>query len=161
MSTPQAKPRMIWHAGFIVENLEESMAELSTGLGVSWASVHDIRGQRLDGPNGQSWTLDSRVCFSTDLPLSIELIEPSPGTPNVRRGTSAFHHLGYWAEDLAAEEERLAGLGYGCVMFRDDPQTALRRVLVTDGPFGILIEATSALVARPGLDQFYPEGGVR
>jgi Glyoxalase/Bleomycin resistance protein/Dioxygenase superfamily len=158
MTTPDVKPRIIWHAGFIVDNLEEAMSELSVGLGLTWAPIHDIRGQKLSGPDGKSWILGSRVCFSTDLPLSLELIEEDPGTPNVRRGESAFHHLGYWDDDLMAEEQRLAGLGYGCVMFRDDPEQALRRVLVTDGPYEILLEATSALVPRAGLEAFYPKG---
>ncbi|BBG02580.1 MULTISPECIES: VOC family protein [Pseudonocardia] len=158
MSTAQPGPRIIWHAGFIVDDLDAAKAELTAGIGLTWAPDHDIRGQRLDGPDGQSWTLDSRVCFSTDLPLSVELIEPTAGTPNVRRGGSAFHHLGYWDTDLVAEEHRLAELGYGCVMFRDDPEQALRRILVTEGPYDILLEATNALVKRPGLEAFYPEG---
>lgn len=151
---------MVWHAGFIVDRLEPAMDELSRGLGLRWNDVHEIRGQRLEGPGGASWELDTRVVFSLDLPLSIELIEPSPGTPNVRRGDSAFHHLGFWADDLVAEEDRLAGLGYGCVMFRTD-ETELRRILVTEGPYDILLEATNTLTSRPGLEHFYPGGAVR
>lgn len=151
-------PRQIWHAGFIVDRLEDAMQELSAGLGLSWQEPHVLHGQRLDGPDGQIWSLHTRVVFSIDVPLSIELIEPSPGTPNVRRGDSAFHHLGFWATDLHVEEDRLAGLGYRCVMFRQDPATDLRRVLVTDGPYDVLLEATEVLTARPGLEQFYPAG---
>ncbi|MCE0763529.1 VOC family protein [Pseudonocardia kujensis] len=159
MTSPEKSPRIIWHAGFIVDDLEKAMSELSAGLGLTWAPIHDIRGATLDGPEGKSWTLNSRVCFSTDLPLSLELIEQDPGTPNVRRGETAFHHLGYWDEDLFAEEERLANLGYGCVMFRNDPDMDLRRILVTEGPYDILLEATSALVPRVGLEPFYPKKG--
>lgn len=161
MTTSDTAPRMIWHAGFIVDDLEGAMAELTSGLGLSWNHPHDIAGQKLQGPNGQSWTLGGRVCFSLDLPLALELIEPTPGTPNTRIGESAFHHLGYWDTDLLAEEQRLAQLGYGCVMFRQDPETALRRIMVNEGPYGILLEATNALTARPGLEHFYPEGMTR
>lgn len=161
MTTPEVSPRIIWHAGFIVHNLEKAMDELSAGLGLSWNHPHDLNGQKLQGPNDQSWTLSGRVTFSTDLPLALELIEPTPGTPNTRVGESAFHHLGYWDTDLQAEERRLAGLGYGCVMFREDPETALRRILVMEGPYGIFLEATNALTARPGLEHFYPQGSTR
>jgi hypothetical protein len=156
MTIDAGAPRQIWHAGFIVNQLEPAMDELSAALGLSWNSIHEIHGQRLDGPDGASWLLETRVAFSLDLPLSIELIEPSPGTPNVRRGDSAFHHLGFWADDLLAEEERLASLGYSCVMVRTD-ETALRRIVITDGPYDVLLEATNTLTARPGLEHFYPQ----
>ncbi|MCE0763515.1 VOC family protein [Pseudonocardia kujensis] len=158
MTAGDTAPRIIWHAGFIVDDLGAAMDELTAGLGVGWANPHSIAGQKLQGPKDQSWTLGGRVVFSTDLPLALELIEPTPGTPNTRIGESAFHHLGYWDTDLIAEEERLADLGYGCVMVREDPETALRRVMVNEGPFGILLEATNALTSRPGLEGFYPEG---
>ena len=163
MTAPQAglevtAPKIIWHAGFIVDDLEKAMDELTAGIGLSWNAPHDLDGQKLEGPDGQSWTLAGRVVFSLDLPLALELIEPTPGTPNVRIGSSAFHHLGYWDTDMAAEADRLDALGYGCVMFRQDPQTALRRIMVNEGPYGILLEATNALTKRPGLEGFYPEG---
>lgn len=163
MTTPQttldvADPKIIWHAGFIVEELDAAMAELTAGLGLSWNEPHDLTGQELQGPDGQSWILGGQVVFSTDLPLALELIQPTPGSPNVRVGDSAFHHLGYWDTDLAAEERRLGRLGYGCVMFRQDPVTAMRRIMVNEGPFGVLLEATGALTKRPGLEGFYPEG---
>ena len=159
MAFDATSPRQIWHVGFIVDNLEEAMEELSGPLGLTWAPVHEIRDQRLDGPNGEVYPLPStRVVFSTDLPLSLELIEPVPGTPQTRIGNSAFHHLGYWDTDLVAEEGRLDELGYHCVAFRDDPDNDLRRIMLTKGPFDILLEATNALTARPGLEHFYPKG---
>ncbi|WP_433502957.1 VOC family protein [Pseudonocardia halophobica] len=163
MTTPEAgiditAPKIIWHAGFIVEDLEKAMDELTRGIGLSWNEPHHLDGQKLQGPNDQSWTLAGSVVFSTDLPLALELIQPTPGTPNERIGDSAFHHLGYWDTNLEAEQERLEGLGYGCVMFRQDPETLLRRIMVNDGPFGVLLEATNALTKRPGLEGFYPEG---
>lgn len=154
-------PRILWHAGFIVDDLEEAMAELTRGLGLSWNPIHVITDQTLRGVGGSSFQLNTRVVFSTDLPLSLELIEPAEGTPNVRRGGSAFHHLGYWSDDLEGEEQRLAGLGYGCVMARKDDQTALSRILVTGGPYDVLLEATNSLTSRPGLEHFYPQGSTR
>jgi hypothetical protein len=154
MNSPRA--RQIWHVGFIVDRLEDAMDELTAALGLTWAGIHEIRGQVLDAPGGITFPLDTRVVFSLDLPLSIELIEPSPGTPNVRRGDSAFHHLGYWSDDLIAEEQRLAGLSMPCVAWRVD-ETSLRRIMLNEGPYGILIEATNTLTSRPGLEHFYPE----
>ncbi|MES9537693.1 VOC family protein [Actinomadura sp. NPDC000600] len=161
MNRVAPKSRQIWHAGFIVDELEPAMDELSAALGVKWADLHTIK-RTMEGPGGAAWDLDTRVVFSLDLPLSIELIEPSPGTPNVRRGDSAFHHLGYWGDDLVAEERRMADLGLPCVAFlSDQADPALRRILITQGPYDVLLEATSTLTSRPGLEHFYPSGGPR
>jgi hypothetical protein len=154
-------PRQIWHVGFIVDRLEDAMTELSAALGLSWAGIHTITGQHLDAPGGERFPMDTRVVFSLDPPLSIELIEPSPGTPNVRRGDSAFHHLGYWAEDLVAEDDKLTGLGMPCVAFRIDDTSHLRRIMLNEGPYGVLLEATNVLTPRPGLEHFYPEEAAR
>ena len=137
------------------------MGELSGALGLSWAPVHQITGQTLEAPGGATFPIDTRVVFSLDLPLSIELIEPSPGTPNVRRGDTAFHHLGYWAADLEAEDERLTGLGMPCVAYRMDDASNARRIMLNEGPYGVLIEATNVLTARPGLEHFYPAEAAR
>lgn len=153
-------PRQIWHVGFIVDRLEDAMSELTAALGLAWAPVHEIRGQHLDSPDGTVYPIDTRVVFSIDLPLSIELIEPSPGTPNVRRGDSAFHHLGYWSDDLIAEEAHLDGLAIPCVAWRVD-DTQLRRIMLNEGPYGVLLEATNTLTSRPGLEHFYPQGALR
>lgn len=152
--SPALPPRQVWHVGFIVDNLEDAMSEFSDGLGLTWAEPHHIKAS-LSGPNGEDYPLDTRVVFSLDTPLSVELIEPTPGTPNVRRGESAFHHLGYWADDLVDEEHRLSDLGLGCVAFRNDDND-LRRIMLSEGPYGILLEATNTRTARPGLEQFYP-----
>ncbi len=131
------------------------MADLEKALGLSWAPIHEVDSD-MTNRDGSTFHLKTRVTFSTDLPLSIELIEPTPGTPNVRRGNSAFHHLGYWSDDLEAEDSRLSGLGMPCVYYRNDPETGLRRIMLNEGPYGILLEATNALTKRAGLDAFYP-----
>ncbi|MFF3573899.1 VOC family protein [Nocardia jiangxiensis] len=160
MTIDPGSPRQIWHVGFIVDQLEDAMDELGAALGLRWADIHRVNGQPLEGPHGEQYAIDTRVVFSLDLPLSIELIEPTPGTPNVRRGNSAFHHLGYWAEDLVEEERRLDGLAMPCVAFRMDDSN-LRRIMLTQGPYDILLESTNALVRRPGLEHFYPQEASR
>jgi hypothetical protein len=161
MAIDSNEARQIWHVGLIVDDVEDAMAELSAGLGLRWNAIHHIKGQVLEGPDGEQHRIDTRVTFSLDSPLSIELIEPSPGTPNVRRGDSAFHHLGYWAEDLVGEQQRLEGLGMSCVAFRDDDEKGLRRIMLSEGPYGTLLESTNVLTSRPGLEHFYPGSVIR
>lgn len=154
MSGLNDQPRQIWHVGFIVDYLEEAMEELTAPLGLTWGEPHEVD-QHMGTPTEATVHIKTRVVFSQDLPLAIELIEPTPGTPNVRRGSSAFHHLGYWSDDLESEEQRLGELGLSCIYFRqvDD----LRRIMLTEGPMDIILEATNTLSNRPGLEQFYPK----
>ncbi|WP_189339357.1 VOC family protein [Williamsia muralis] len=154
MTSLNAGPRQLWHVGLLVERLEDGMDDLSTALGLQWAPIHEVDSD-MERPDGSTFPLKTRVVFSTDLPLAIELIEPSPGTPNVRRGDSAFHHLGYWSDDLVSEEQRLDELGMPCVYFRND-EAGLRRIMLNEGPYGILLEACNALTKRPGLEAYYP-----
>ena len=157
MSSINNAPRQIWHVGLIVDRLEDAMTELSGGLGLTWAPIHHVD-TNMHSPEGDLYEVKTRVVFSLQQPLSIELIEPSPGTPNVRRGDSAFHHLGYWSDDLVAETERLDTHAWPCLAYRDDPDSGLRRIQLTEGPFGVILEACSTLTTRPGLEHFYPTG---
>ncbi|GAB7007137.1 hypothetical protein JCM18899A_46110 [Nocardioides sp. AN3] len=149
------QPRQIWHAGFIVDDVEEAKAELSAGIGLSWLPTHDVDSE-VYGPGDTTYRITSQIAFSSDFPLAIELLQANPGTPNVRRGQSAFHHLGYWSDDLVAEDERLTALGYPCIYYRDDPKNGLRRIMLSEGPYGIILESCHVLTERAGLEHFYP-----
>ncbi|MFF3573872.1 VOC family protein [Nocardia jiangxiensis] len=149
------KPGSIWHIGFIVDNVDTAMADLTAALGLSWADIHHVKAN-LQGLDGRVYRVDSRVVFSVDQPVSIELIEPSHDTPLVRRGDSAFHHIGYWSENLVAEQSRLDEHSWPCLAYRPADQGD-RRIQLSEGPFGILIEACSTLASRPGLEHFYPD----
>jgi hypothetical protein len=155
MTTLNEQPRQIWHAGFIVDDVEEAQAELSAGIGLNWIPIHQTDTE-VTGPGGASYHIKSKIAFSSDFPLAIELLEANPGTPNVRRGQSAFHHLGYWSDDLVAEDERLTALGYPCIYYRNDPVNGLRRIMLNEGPYGIIIESCHVLTERVGLEHFYP-----
>jgi hypothetical protein len=158
MTTLNQQPRQIWHAGFIVDDVEEAKAELSAGLGLSWIPTHHVDGE-VHGPGNAKYRIQSQIAFSSDLPLALELLQANPGTPNVRRGQSAFHHLGYWSDDLVAEDERLSALGYPCIYYRDDPKNGLRRIMLSEGPYGIILESCHVLTERVGLEHFYPNLG--
>ncbi|MEV0184596.1 VOC family protein [Streptomyces sp. NPDC050625] len=155
MSTLNERPRQIWHAGFIVDDVEEAKAELMAGIGLSFIPTHHVDTE-VFGPGDTTYRIKSAIAFSSDFPLALELIQENPGTPNVKRGQSRFHHLGYWSDDLVAEDERLTALGYPCIYYRDDPDNGLRRILLSEGPYDMILESCHVLTKRPGLEHFYP-----
>jgi hypothetical protein len=90
-----------FHVGILVPNIEQAIEELSTVLGANWTEV-------LERPAGQ-WQL--RVAFTRDGPPFIELIEGPPDSPWASPDGPRMHHLGWWAENHAAERKRLGEAG--------------------------------------------------
>jgi catechol 2,3-dioxygenase-like lactoylglutathione lyase family enzyme len=87
-----------YQVGIVVDDIEEAMAELGAALHLQW-----------DGPNEREageWRF--RMTYSLGGPPFVELIERTDGTPWDRSG---IHHIGFWAEDLEAEKNRLAQAG--------------------------------------------------
>jgi hypothetical protein len=154
------EPRRVWHVGFIVDDLETAMAELTGGLGISWLDIRTIANEEHQRPGRTPYRITTRVVRSVELPMSIELMEPVPGTHHTPRGGHAFNHIGYWTDDMEAEEVRLSQLGMPCLGFSIDP-SGVRRNSFHEGPFGALIEACNASLPRPGLEQFRPGGVVQ
>jgi hypothetical protein len=89
-----------FQVGVVVPNLERAMEELTRGLGVQWMAPQD----RQSGP------YRLRVTFSRDAPY-IELIEGSPGSPWDTTHGPHLHHLGFWADDIETDKQRLAEAG--------------------------------------------------
>lgn len=94
-----------YHLCFAVADLEQAMADFTATAGTRWNAVRA----------GQLSQWSYRIVFSVGTPL-IELIEGPPGSPWDVTGGPRFDHLGWWADDLAATTDRLAGAGL-CLAF--------------------------------------------
>lgn len=114
-----------YHYGMVVADFDQALDELSSSLGLEWASVQrrtfDVR-----QPNGLV-TADFRVTYSITGPPHFEVIEPTPGTIWAYAG-GGVHHLGYWSDDLAADSARLGDAGLPWEATYDNPEI--------DGVFG-------------------------
>lgn len=109
MTSPQA-----YHLCFVVSDLDATASELGTVLGVEWAPIQDrtLTTESVEG----SQEVTMRVTFSRPEsgPCLIELIEGPKGSvwypgDGVKW---AFHHMGYWSEDLASDSARVRDAGY-------------------------------------------------
>ena len=63
-----------------------------------------------------------------------------------------MHHIGYWADDLAAEAKQLDTPGYASYA------TAGTKPLLNRGPAGTLIELCDLHSDRPSLRDLFPPG---
>lgn len=109
MTSPQA-----YHLCFVVSDLDATAGELGDVLGVAWAPTQERTVTTQS--NGQSQEVIMRVTFSR--PQSgaclIELIEAPEGSvwypgDGVKW---AFHHMGFWSDDLAGDSRRAVESGY-------------------------------------------------
>lgn len=101
-----------YHVGFVVADLDATTTEFEDLLGVRWAAQQerDMAVRTPDGPVQATF----RFTYSTHTtgPALIELIEGQRGTPwDPGDGAFAFHHVGFWADDLAGASARLDEVG--------------------------------------------------
>ena len=97
------------HVGFVVADLEQSMASFGTALDLEWC---EVLSWELDlwTPAGTSKVRSTFTYARGDGP-SIELLQNEPGSVWTV-GSDTAHHLGYWSTDLAADAAQLADRGY-------------------------------------------------
>jgi Glyoxalase/Bleomycin resistance protein/Dioxygenase superfamily len=122
-----------WQIGMVVEDLAESMAELSGALGLSWGAPQERTG--LDGA-------PLKAVMSQQGPPYFELIEGGPGSK--WRATRGFRvdHLAYWVDDVGAERRRLEEAGVPVIA---DGEAAGRPVNFHEAPgSGLRFEIMSA-----------------
>ena len=90
-----------YHLCFVVADIDAACRELGATLGIEWSPVRD----------GRLGEWDYRIVFSIHGPPFVELIQGPPGSPWDARGGSRFDHLGFWAEEIAADGRALGDRG--------------------------------------------------
>lgn len=98
------------HIGVVVPDLDASMKEVGTALGLTWAEVISWE-LDLWTPDGVVRTR-STFTYAAGAGPSIELLQEQPG-PVWTAGPA--HHVGYWSTDMVGDGERLGAQGYTLV----------------------------------------------
>jgi Glyoxalase/Bleomycin resistance protein/Dioxygenase superfamily len=153
MSRPVG-PAAIWHVAFAVPQLERAMEEMGEVFSLTWRPIREL-GVTMRDDHGDAHEMDVRVTFSVEGPPAIELIEAIPGTPLAPPGGTAFHHLGYWADDRPAETKRLEGLGWACFGRAEPPEHSVG-ISLHRGPLGMGVEVCDVREERPSLRDMFP-----
>jgi Glyoxalase/Bleomycin resistance protein/Dioxygenase superfamily len=146
-----------YHVAFVVPELERAMARYGQAFDHRWTRIRDRTRTITTAAGPQDVRL--RLVFSVQGPPYVELIERAPGS--LWDGPETMHHIGYWADDVRAESDRLAaaGLPWAASMDLDEPggrwRMAYHRSAVGDG----YIELVDATV-RPELEARLAGGAV-
>ncbi|QIS12943.1 VOC family protein [Nocardia arthritidis] len=123
-----------YHAGVVVNNLEQAMSELTEMLGLDWGPVlrsgHQILGKHGIAASGDG--IGPLMTISNQGPPYIELLQRVPDTIWDRPG---LHHLGFWSADARGDSDLLSSKGF--------PLQAAAVVLSGDTDPGVFYHRTS------------------
>ncbi len=146
----------LFHTGVRVHDIEASMTELSGALGVEFCPV-EHRQQPLWTPEDGAGTVDLRFTYSREGAQHVELIQAPPGNPWHAGDTPGVHHLGVWADDVAAETERLVERGWRLELAATDPEEGYGNYTYARSPAGMLVELVDGALA-PIFEEWWSTG---
>ena len=89
----------LFHVGVRVPDLEAAMAELTAGLGFTWAQVVE-RDQALWTPERGQHTVRLRFTYSCEGPQHVELLQGETGSMWDGGDAPGVHHQGVWVDDV-------------------------------------------------------------
>jgi hypothetical protein len=131
------------------------MAEVGEALRLRWRPVQ--RGQvALRDEAGLLHHLPVLMTYSEGGAPAVELFQRRPGTPFDSPWESAFHHVGYWVDDIPGEVERLEDMGWTCFATILSESGSPSRFCMHRSGSGIGLEAVDVTVLRPWLADLYP-----
>jgi len=141
----------VFHAGFVVPDLDGAMHVLGSALGVNWAKVLEAPPMKLRTRTGDVEVPGMRLTYSAQ-PAHVELIEEVPGTLWEAESGMRGHHVGLWTDDLAGEVARLEKLGLPLHTHALDGEGKLATFAYHETPFGMYIELVDTAAKS-----FYPK----
>jgi hypothetical protein len=123
-----------FHIGIATNDLDASIEDLATALGVRWTTP--------SAPEGLYYSVDGtpqprpRSCISIGGQIHIDLMQGKPGTVWDTPGPR-LHHFAFWTNDLAGDVARLADDGWNLEMTKPDDagKPTLFAYLVRDDGF--------------------------
>lgn len=135
----------VFHAGFVVRELDAAMRVLGEALGVDWAKPLETPAMKLRTPAGDIEIPGMRLTYSAQ-PAHIELIEEVPGTLWEAEAGMRGHHIGMWTDDLAGEVRRLEALGLPLHTHGLDHAGELSTFAYHETTFGMYLELVDTAV---------------
>ncbi|HUD91766.1 VOC family protein [Sphingobium sp.] len=145
------------HKGIAVADIDRAVADYGAALGLTFAPVRDFDPLPFWTPEEGAREIKVRATYSLGGPIHVELVQGDspfydPASPEGAR------HVGVWVDDLPAEAERLAGLGWTIRAANAAPQDGYGMIAYFASPDkALLVELISAAL-KPAIDEWLGEG---
>jgi catechol 2,3-dioxygenase-like lactoylglutathione lyase family enzyme len=109
MTTPVPTPADCYHIGIVVPDMEAAVERLTAAAGYTWTKPIEatLPITTADGDH----EVPFKFVYSIEAP-HLEIVQEVPGTIWAAGSGGAAHHLGYWADDIAAAVAALEAAGY-------------------------------------------------
>ena len=107
--TPALSTADLYHVGIVVTDFDGALQRLTAAGGYHWTQTmeYTVPVVTADGPA----EIPFKLAYSLEAP-HLEVLQEVPGSPWVSAARNAVHHLGYWADDVAATGAELERAGY-------------------------------------------------
>jgi catechol 2,3-dioxygenase-like lactoylglutathione lyase family enzyme len=141
-----------YHVGIIVPDLAQAQRDLTSTLGLTWASE-----QRQEMPvmvNGTLVERDISFVYSITGPPHVELIAANEPPWTAQDG---LQHMGIWSEDLIADIDALVAENYTVTANGLNRNNEVRRFAYLTSPTGLLVELVDAR-GKPALERWLAGG---
>lgn len=135
--------QQLFHVGIRVPDLEAAMEDVGRTLGLTWATVVE-RDQQVWTPSGGVATTPLRFTYSTEGPQHVELLQGASGSVWDGHDLPGLHHVGVWADDVAAETERLLAAGWSLEAAERPPEEGYGAMSYLRSPSGLRLEPVSS-----------------
>lgn len=148
-------PSRLFHIGIVVEDLDQAMDELGSAFGYTWSSIREASFDltTASGPAAGS----ARIVFARPGPPWLEVIQaPAESIWGAADGAH-LHHLAYWVQDLQAESDRLASMGFAFELGQKDEEGRLSGFCYHLNPHGSRVELVADR-ARDAMERWIEEG---
>lgn len=145
--------RSYFHVGLVVDNLDTAMKELSAAGRLEWRKVMEFPIRFRDGDVVVK--ARSRAVYSAGPAPAIELFESIPGTA-LSAGSTSFHHMGHWSDDLPADVAHLESVGWDLIATVPGADDKPSQFALHKSPFGFYLELCEVSVLRPILGDLLP-----
>jgi catechol 2,3-dioxygenase-like lactoylglutathione lyase family enzyme len=101
----------LFTTGYVVPDLEAALDRARRSLGLTFTDVQTSElTLRLDGDRLE--TIPLQFAYSIGIPPHVEFIQAVPGTYYDASNGGYAHHVGLWADDLAATSDELSADGF-------------------------------------------------
>ena len=143
------------HVGLVVPELGQAQRDLSSTLGLGWASQ-----QRRTIPvrvDGTTLERTLRFVYSREGPPYVELIEADEPPWDLREG---LHHMGLWSEDILADIEGLVAGDFTLAATGVDRRGRSGGFAYLSSPTGLLVELVDQR-GRAAFDRWIAGGEYR
>jgi hypothetical protein len=127
-----------FHVGIATPDVEELMRALGPIMSLTWVDLPRPPVEH-DTPHGHTKP-SSRVVWSSEGPMHIELVQSEPGTIYAPDRGTHLHHVGYWVDDVSAAVARAEASGWTLEATMMDQDGRLRAFAYMSRPGDVWVE---------------------